>query len=685
MLQAVANNPLLSEWRTPYGLPPFDAILPGHFEPAFEVALDGHLRELDAIVAQEAAASFDNTIAAFDRSGRLRQRIDLLFQNLTSSETSPELQAVERRMAPRLAAHENAVYLHEALYARIDALHRQRDTLAIDATQRRLLERIHLDFVMAGARLRAADKIRYARVVETLANECTRFAQNVLADEAAFIMPLETPEDFAGLPNFVIASARGAALERGLPDGSHIVTLTPSLAEPFLTFSSNRALRERLWRSRVARGAHPGEHDNRPVAARIVALRQEQAALHGYRSYAEYVLVDRMAGAPEAVDALLMQAWEPALRQADHDRVALQEKARELGEPLPLQAWDWRYLAEKVRAERYTLDPAALKPYFSLDAMLGAMFDVATRLFGVRFVEIPGVPLHHPDARLWEVRDRKDRLVGVFIGDNYARPTKRSGAWMSEFRSQSGIDGGTFPIVVNSNNFAKAEPTLLGFDDVRTLFHEFGHGLHGLLSDVPYERLAGTSVLRDFVELPSQILENWADEPSVLRRHTRHTDSGEPIPEAMLDKLMQARRFDQAWATLQYVAPALIDMALHALPAGSHVDIEEFEQAQRERLGVPDDIGLRHSLPHFQHLFASDSYAAGYYVYMWAEVLDADGYDAFVEAGDPFDAVLAERLYRHIYSAGNMREPAQAYRAFRGRDPRPGAMLAKRGLAGAAV
>ncbi|MGI4860981.1 MAG: M3 family metallopeptidase [Janthinobacterium lividum] len=673
-----ASTPLLAAWPAPYGLPPFAAVQVEQFEPAFDIALEQHLGELDAIASQAAPPDFDNTIAAFDRAGRLAQRLELLLDNLASSETSPALQEVERRLSPRLAAHRNAIYLHAPLFARIDAIHRHASGLT--PIQRRMLDRVHLDFVRAGARLENAERQRYAANAETLATLHTRFGQNVLADEAAFTLSLDTPEDFAGLPDSLIAATREAAAARGLAAGRHVLTLSPSMVEPFLSFSSNRALRERVWQARSERGAHAGEHDNRPVAAQIVRLRQEQAALHGYPSYAHYVLVDRMAGTPEAVDDLLMRAWRPALQQAQRDRTDLEDVARQLGEPVPIAAWDWPYLAEKIRAERYALDDAVIKPYFSLDAMIGAMFDCATRLFGVHFVEVANPALYHPDARLWEVRDAQAHLVGLFIGDNYARPTKRSGAWMHIFRSQSGIDGGTLPIVINNNNFAKASPALLSFDDVQTLFHEFGHGLHGLLSQVPYERLAGTSVLRDFVELPSQIFENWALEPEVLRRHARHVETGEPLPEALLERCVRARQFDQGWQTLQYVAPALIDMALHALPEGTPVDVVQFEQAQRERLGVPAEVGLRHRLPHFQHLFAGDGYAAGYYVYMWAEVLDADGYLAFTEAGDPFDRDAAQRLHRHIYGAGNGQDPAQAYRDFRGRDPRPEAMLARRGL-----
>ena len=677
---AAASNPLLQDWTGPYGLPPFAQVRPGHFEPAFDVAMQAQLAEIDAIASNPAPPDFENTVAALDRCGRLFTRIELLFSNLTVSDTNPELQAVQREMAPRLAAHENAVYLHQGLFARIDALHARRDSLGLDEESLRLLERIHLDFVLAGAKLPQSNRARYSEITEELADLSTQFSQNLLADESGWLLQLEGEADLAGLPESVRSAASGAAQQLSLPAGAHAITLSPSLAEPFLTFSARRDLREAVWRARVARGANEGKTDNRAIAARIIELRQDQAALHGHASFADYALADRMASDTAAVLDLLRKAWEPAKDKANEDRVLLTAMAQQLGDPTPIAAWDWRYLAEKVRQQRFDLDDAELKPYFALDNMIGAMFDAAGRLFGLKFVEQHGLDLYHPDVRLWEVRDRGDALVGIFLGDNFSRPSKRSGAWMSIFRSQSGFDGGTLPIVINNNNFAKASPTLLSFEDVKTLFHEFGHGLHGLLSQVRYERLAGTRVLRDFVELPSQLFENWALEPQILERHARHAQTGAVMPQALLDKLAAARRFNQAWATIQYTGPALIDMALHSLPHGTPVDIAQFEAQQIAALGIPQDIGQRHHLPHFQHLFAGSSYAAGYYVYMWAEVLEADAFDAFTEAGDPFHAETAERLLRNVYSAGSRNAPAQAFRNFRGRDPVVEPMLVKRGL-----
>lgn len=674
------TNPLLFDWLAPYGLPPFEHAKPEYFESAFEVAMAAQRAELDVIAGNPAPATFANTLQALDHSGRLYNRLELLFHNLTISETSPALQAVQRAMAPRLAAHENAVYMNAALFARIDSLYQQRQQLALDAQDLRLLERVHLDFVRAGAQLSGAARQRYGAVVEELAAQYTAFSQNVLADENSFLLELKDEADLAGLPDFLREATRAAAAQRGLGENSHAVSLSPSLTEPFLTFSARRDLREQVWRERSLRGAHDGVTDNRAIIARIMALRQEQAQLLGYANYADYELVDRMAGNTAAVLDLLHRSWEPAKAKAQEDRVALTAMAASLGEPTPIAAWDWRYLAEKVRVRAFDLDDAAVKPYFTLDNMIAAMFDCAGRLFGLRFVEQHGLALYHPDVRAWEVQRADGTQVGLFLGDNFARASKRSGAWMSIFRSQSGHHGGTLPIVINNNNFAKASPTLLSFDDVKTLFHEFGHGLHGLLSQVRHERLAGTNVLRDYVELPSQLFENWALERDVLQRHARHFQTGEPLPEALLEKLLAARRFNQAWAILMYTGPALIDMALHSLPNGTPVNIMAFEAEQCRLLGVPQDIGLRHHLSHFQHLFAHAGYAAGYYVYMWAEVLEADAFDAFKQSGNAFDAATAERLQAQIYSAGNSQEPAQGFRNFRGRDPQVEPMLRKRGL-----
>ncbi|HEX3141547.1 MAG TPA: M3 family metallopeptidase [Rhizobacter sp.] len=681
------SNPLVQPWNTPHGLPPFADVRAEHFKPAFEAALAQHLADIEAIASSDQPPTFDNTVAALDRSGRLRARVEALFQNLTSSDTSPELQAVEREMAAPLAAHNSAVYMNARLFQRIDALHGERAALGLTPEQLRLLERFHLDFVRAGAKLGAAEQKRYAQVMQRLAELHTRFSQNVLADEAAYRLVLRDERDLAGLPDFVRAAARQAAVDRGIDDGC-VITLARSHIEPFLTFSDRRDLREQAWRAWVSRGEHDGEHDNRPVAREILTLRHEQARLHGHASYADYALGDTMAGTQAAVNELLLQVWEPAKARAARELEALQALVMSRNEALQIEAWDWPYYAEKVRQARYDLDEAAVKPYFSLDRMVDAVFDCAQRLFGVRFVLRPDLRAYHPDVKLYEVRRADDdSLVGIFLHDNFARPTKQSGAWMSLYRSQSRNAAlpaeGVLPIVVNNNNFAKGapgDPTLLSFEDARTLFHEFGHGLHGLLSNVTYERLSGPNVLLDFVELPSQLFEHWLTEREVLKKHARHHLTGEPIPDALIERLAAARRFNQGYETLRYAASARVDMAVHALTTAEGPDISAFERAETERMGLPAAVGMRHRLPHFQHLFSGLGYAAGYYVYLWAEVLDADGYDAFTEAGNPFDASVAKRLLQFIYSSGNSREPREAYRAFRGRDPSVQPMLRERGL-----
>jgi peptidyl-dipeptidase Dcp len=668
-------NPLLSDWKAPWGFPPFAAVRPEHFEPAFEIAMREHRDELASIANSAEPATFANTLAAFDTSGRRLNRIEALFHNLCSSHTSPELQAVQRRMAVPLAAHQSAIYMDAKLFARVQAVHEERDRLKLDAESLRLLERVHLDFVRAGAMLEPARQARYKQVVQELAELTTAFGQNVLNDESTWQLELHSEDDLAGLPDFVRDAAKTAAAERGL--AGHAITLSRSSIVPFLTFSERRDLREKAWRAWVTRGEHAGEHDNRPLIARIMQLRHEQAQLHGYATFADYALVDRMAREPKAVYRLLDDVWERAKGVVEKERAQLAAA----GAPADLEAWDWRYWAENVRRRDYAIDDAQVKPYFALDAMVNAAFDCAQRLFGIRFTPRPDLGMYHPDAKAYEVHDAQGRAVGLFFHDNFARPGKRSGAWMSSFMDQARNGGELRPVIINNNNFAKGEPTLLSFDDVRTLFHEFGHGLHGLLSNVHYVKLSGTAVLRDFVELPSQLFEHWMEEPQVLRLHARHVHTGEPIPEALIDKLQAARRFGQGYETVRYCASALVDMAVHTHPDPAAVqDWSAFEaQVLRER-GLPHAVGLNHRLAHFQHLFSSDSYAAGYYVYLWAEVLDADAFGAFDEARDPFAPEIAERLKRCIYSSGNTIEPGLAYEAFRGRPPKIEALLAQRGL-----
>ena len=679
-----ANNPLLADWNTPFGLPPFDLIRAADFAPAFEAAMKAQRAEVEAIAGQAQPPGFDDTVAAFDRSGRLLARIEAAFHALAASHTSAEIQAVQRERAGPLAAHDSAVMMHAGLFARLDDVHAKRHALGLAGERLRLVERLHLDFVRAGARLGPDKQARYAQIMEGLARLTTRFAQNVLADEAGFQLELGEA-DLEGLPAFVRASARQAAIDRGLGEGAHVVTLSRSLIVPFLTFSPSRDLRERAWKAWVGRGENPGDTDNREVARDILRLRQEQAALHGHASYAAFALANTMAGDIASVDALLDDVYARALAALQGEREAVHESLREAGLGGPFMAWDWRFGSERVRQSRYAFDDGEVKPYFSLDRMVQAAFDCAQRLFGVRMVRNDAIPVYHPDVVAYEVHDdAAGRLIGIFLHDNFARQTKRSGAWMSALRLQGRNGGESLPVIMNNNNFAKGapgEPTLLSFDDARTLFHEFGHGLHGLLSNVTFQRLSGTNVLRDFVELPSQLFEHWLLEPEVIARHARHWQTGEPIPEALVRRLQAARRWGQAYETVRYAGSALVDMAVHSRTDNEPPpDLAEFESATLARLKLPPEVGVNHRLLHFQHLFSGASYAAGYYVYLWAEVLDADAFDAFKEAGNAFDPVVAARLRECIYGAGDSVAPQQAYSAFRGRMPSIEPLLRKRGL-----
>jgi peptidyl-dipeptidase Dcp len=680
------DNPLLQRWDTPYELPPFDRLRAEHFVPAMTAAMAAHRAELDAIATRPEPPTFASTIAAFDASGELLARVSGVFWNLTASETSPALQEAERELAPRAAAHQNAMYLDARLFARIEAVHEARAGLGLSAEQLRLVERLHMDFVMAGARLSARDRERAGAINEELASLCTTFAQNVLADESTGGLELEGPEALAGLPAFVVEGARAAAAERGQA-GKAIITLSRSLVVPFLTYSDRRDLRERAFRDWTRRGELSADRPNLPLAQKILALRQELAALHGAPSYTDYALRDTMAGHQGAVLGLLRRVWEPARLRAAEEARALQELADARGDKISIEPWDWRYYAEKVRAQRYDLDEAAAKPYFELGQMMRAVFAVAERLFGLKIVRREGLALYHPDVEAYEVQEAASgALIGLFLSDNYARPTKRGGAWMSAYREQSSAHGGPVqPIVVNNNNFARApsgQPTLLSLDDVRTLFHEFGHGLHGLLSKVGYRRLSGTSVLRDFVELPSQLMEHWATQPAVLREFALHAVTGAPIPDELIEKFRRAATFNQGFDSVEFTASALVDIALHARPDAGSIDLASFEQEELTRLGMPPQIVMRHRLPHFLHVFSGAEYASAYYVYLWAAVLDHDAFGAFEEAGDIFHPETAARLRSTIYGAGNTVEPGAAYRAFRGRDPDVTPMLRNRGMLG---
>lgn len=676
-------NPLLSDWTTPFELPPFDQINPTHFEEAFEAAMSEARSESDAIAELADEPSFENTITALEMSGEKLTKVARTFFNLSSADTNEALQEIERDIAPKLAKHSSDMLLNEKLFARIAALWNARDTLDLNDEDAKVLERYHKMFQRAGAGLDKDGKSRIAEISQRLATLGTQFSQNILKDEADYQLVLETEEDRAGLPDFLLTAAREAAKERG-HDGKHVITLSRSSIEPFLQFSTNRRLREEAFKAWSARGEIKGETHNEKIIAETLALRAEKAKLLGFENFAAFKLDDTMAKTPENVRELLTMVWEPAVAQARSEEEKLAEMAAKGGENHPIAAWDWRFYSEKVRKAEHDLDETELKPYLQLDNMIEAAFDTATRLFGVTFKELHDVPVYHPDVRAFEVLDPAGRHVGLFLGDYFARPSKRSGAWMTAFRSQHKLKGDVTPIIVNVMNFSKGAPgeaTLLTFDDARTLFHEFGHGLHGLLSDVTYPMISGTSVARDFVELPSQLYEHWLSEPQVLSRFATHYKTGEKMPQELLEKLLAAANFNQGFATVEYTASALIDLELHLLDNPDGIDIAAYEVAELEKVGMPDAITMRHRIPHFQHVFSGDGYSAGYYSYMWSEVMDADAFGAFKEAGDIFDKEAAERLHTHIYSAGGRPDPEETYKAFRGRAPKIDALLKKRGFA----
>ena len=677
-----AIAPALQDWTGPLGLPDFAAIEVDDFAPAFEAAMAGHLAEIDAIASNADAPSFANTVEALERAGLTLSKVGSVFWTLAGNDTNDAIQALERDLSPKMARHSSAISMNEVLFARIDALHQRRDALDLTPEQDRLLTKRWEGFVRAGAKLTGEARERYKAIQERLAELGTAFAQNMLADERDFALQLGEG-DLDGLPGWLRSAMREAAREREM-DG-YAVTLARSIIDPFLTHSTRRDLRERAMAGWTARGkgAIDPARNNLPIVRETVRLRAERAALLGFETFAHYKLDPQMAKTPDRVEDLLTTVWERAVERAAEEEADLARIAAAEGANHAIQPHDWRHYAEKLRAEHFAFDDAELKPYLSLDRVRAASFDVANRLFGLAF-KPSDTRAWHRDARVWEVLDANGTRKAVFIADDHARPSKRSGAWMSALQGQSKLLDRT-PIVTNTMNFAKpaeGEPTLLSMDDARTLFHEFGHALHGMLSDVTYPSLAGTSVARDFVELPSQLYEHWLTVPEVLGEYAVHVETGEPMPKALLDKVLAAQKHDVGFETVEFTSSALVDLAFHTLtPDEADVDPMAFQTETLQRLGMPDSIVMRHATPHFAHVFSGDGYSAGYYSYMWSEVLDADAFAAFEETGDAFDPATAKRLLDHVYSAGGSRDPEALYTAFRGRMPTPDAMLEKRGLA----
>ena len=667
------TNPLLTDWDTPFQIAPFDRISDDDFAPAFEQALTQDMTDALAVAQNPDAPSFANTIEALMSTGQQLDKVLSTFYTIAGADSNAAREALMRDFSPKLSAHSSEIYSNKALFAGIDALWTAQDTLDLDDEQARVLMLTHRNFIRAGAGLTGAAEVRMKEIKERLAVLGTEFSQNLLADEREWQMEL-SDSDIEGLPEFLKAAAKAAGREKGV-EGA-IITLSRSLVVPFMQFSPRRDLRETAYKAWAARGANGGATDNRELAREMLALRQEMANLLGYPDFASFKLETEMAKTPGNVRQLLDDVWAPAKARAEQDAEVLTAMMHADGLNGDLEKWDWRYYAEKRRKAEHDLDEATLKPYFQLDRMIDAAFDCAVRLFGLNFKPVD-IPLYHPDCRAWEVT-RGGKHIALFIGDYFARGSKRSGAWCSAMRSQAKLPKAQAPIVINVCNFAKSDPALLSYDDARTLFHEFGHALHQMLSDVRYEMVSGTSVPRDFVELPSQLYEHWLEVPEVLQNFATHVDTGAAMPADLLEKVLKAATFDMGFQTVEYVASAMVDLEFHTQDVPE--DIMERQSDILNGMGMPPAIGMRHATPQFGHVFSGGYYASAYYSYMWSEVMDADAFAAFEEKGDAFDPNLAKSLEANILSRGGSEDPEALYLAYRGRLPEVEALLKGRGL-----
>jgi peptidyl-dipeptidase Dcp len=680
--EATVQNPLLAPWTGPHGgVPPFDRVEVEHFKPALEAAMAEQLAEIDRIASDPAAPTFENTLAALERSGRSMDRAANVFGIYSGTMSTPEFQALEREMAPRLAAFGDQITQNEKLFRRVAAVYDARDQGRLTPEQKRLAWFTYTNFTRAGAKLDEAGKKRVAEINQRLATLFTKFSQNLLADETDYVLVLDKEADLAGLPDALRAAAAAAAEQRG-HKGQWALLNTRSSMEPFLTYSDRRDLRGKVWRTYYSRGDNGDAKDNNATITEILKLRYERAKLLGYETHAHWRLENAMARTPARAMELLEAVWTPAVARVREEVADMQAVADKEGAGIKIEPWDYRYYAEKVRKAKYDLDENEVKPYLQLEKLREGMFWVAGELFGFRFSPVEGVPVYHPDVRVWEVKNDQGAHVGLWYFDPYARPGKRSGAWMNAYRMQERFEREVPTIVSNNSNFVKGkpgEPILVSWEDAKTLFHEFGHALHGLNSNVNYPSLAGTQVSRDYVEFPSQLLEHWLSTPEVLNRFALHHQSGKPIPAELVRKIERASTFNQGFATVEYLASALIDMKAH-LAGGQTIDPDAFERDTLAALGMPPEIVMRHRTPQFAHAFASDNYSAGYYSYLWSDTLTADAYEAFTEAGGPYDKTVAKRLRDHVLSIGNTVDPAEAYRAFRGRDPQIRALMKKRGF-----
>ena len=677
------TNPLLTKWEGPYGgVPPFDKVQVALFKPALEAAMAEQLAEIDKIATNTGAADFDNTIAALERAGSAYDRASTLYFIWASNMSTPEFQTVQREMAPRLAAFQDKITGNEALFKRIDAVYNSPAKSKLTPEQQRLAWLYYTNFVRAGARLQPEAKTRLSQINQQLAGLFTKFSQNVLAEETDQFMVLKEA-DLAGLPQSVRDAAAAAAEAKKQPPGSFVIINTRSSVDPFLTYSDNRELREKAWRMFINRGDNGGEHDNNTTITEILQLRAERANLLGYKTHAHWRLENAMAKNPERAVELMEAVWKPAVARVHEEVADMQALADKEGAKIKIEPWDYRYYMEKVRKTKYDLDQNEIKPYLQLEKLREGIFWVAGELFNFNFTPVTNVPVAHPDIRVWEVTDKTSkRHIGLWYFDPYARAGKRSGAWMNAYRSQERMDGEITTIVSNNSNFVKGkpgEPVLISWDDATTMFHEFGHALHGLNSNVTYPSLSGTAVPRDYVEFPSQLLEHWLSTPQVLQKFALHYQTGKPIPQELVDKITRSATFNQGFATVEYLSAALVDMKMH-LAGDKKIDPDAFERETLAQLGMPKEIVMRHRTPHFLHVFGSDGYSAGYYSYLWSDVITADAFGAFVEGKGAYDREVAERLRKNVFSVGNTIDPADAYRAFRGRDPKIDALMKKRGF-----
>lgn len=678
-----AANPLLSAWDGPYGgIPPFDQVQVAQFKPAMETAMEENLTEIDKIANNPAAPTFENTIAELERAGSMLERVSTFYNIWTGTMSTPEMRNVEREMGPKLAAFNDKITQNESLFRRIETVYNAREKSNLTAEQQRLTWRYYTNYVRAGAKLGAAEKKRLSEINQQLAGLYTRFSQNLLADETDLFLVLKDESELAGLPQSLRDAAAATAASKNLK-GSWVIANTRSSVDPFLTYSDRRDLREKVWRMFINRGDNGDKNDNNANITEILQLRAERAKLLGYKTHAHWRLENAMAKTPERAMELMEAVWKPAVARVKEEVADMQALADKENAKLTIEPWDYRYYMEKVRKARYDLDQNEIKPYLQLEKLREGMFWVAGELFNFKFTLVTNVPVYHPDVRVWEVTDKTSgKHIGLWYFDPYARDGKRSGAWMNSYRTQEKMDKDITTIVSNNANFVKGkpgEPILISWDDATTLFHEFGHALHGLSSNVTYPSLSGTSVPRDYVEFPSQLLEHWLSTPEVLQKFALHYQTGKPIPQSLVDKIKKASTFNQGFGTVEYLASALVDMKLH-LAGSQKIDPDKFERETLAQLGMPREIVMRHRTPQFGHVFSGDGYSAGYYSYLWSDVLTADSYGAFTEAGGPYDKRVAARLTKYIFSVGNTVDPADAYRAFRGRDPKIEALMIKRGF-----